>query len=54
MSEGRCHAAGVDQRLRLIPLGLAEHVATNPDRAQFQWSISDEFASETSADTESD
>jgi len=51
MSEGPWDAAWVDQRLRLIPLGLAEHAATNPDKPQFQWKISSEFAPETSGDT---
>lgn len=51
MGEGPWDAAWVDQRLRLIPLGLAEHAATNPDKPQFQWKISSEFAPETSGDT---
>lgn len=51
MTEGPWDAAWVDQRLRLIPLGLAEHAATNPDKPQFLWGISDEFAPETSGDT---
>jgi ectoine hydroxylase-related dioxygenase (phytanoyl-CoA dioxygenase family) len=50
MSEGPWDAAWVDQRLRLIPLGLAEHAATNPDKTQFDWQISDEFRPETSGD----
>lgn len=54
MSEGPWDAAWVDQRLRLIPLGLAEHAATNPDLEQFQWNISDEFAPETSGDIEAE
>ena len=51
MGEGPWDAAWVDQRLRLIPLGLAEHAATNPDKPQFQWKISSDFAPETSGDT---
>jgi len=54
MNEGPWDAAWVDQRLRLIPLGLAEHAATNPDKPQFQWSISDEFAPETSGDSQAE
>jgi len=54
MSEGPWDAAWVDQRLRLIPLGLAEHAAANPDKPQFQWKISSEFAPETSGDTEAE
>ena len=51
MGEGPWDAAWVDQRLRLIPLGLAEHAVTNPDKPQFQWKISSDFAPETSGDT---
>ncbi|MCY7413315.1 MAG: phytanoyl-CoA dioxygenase family protein [Salinibacterium sp.] len=51
MSEGPWDASWVDQRLRLVPLGLAEHAATNPLTEQFQWRISDEFRPETSGDT---
>jgi ectoine hydroxylase-related dioxygenase (phytanoyl-CoA dioxygenase family) len=54
VSEGPWDAAWVDQRLRLIPLGLAEHAATNPREEQFQWGVSDEFAPETSGDTEAE
>jgi ectoine hydroxylase-related dioxygenase (phytanoyl-CoA dioxygenase family) len=50
MAEGPWDAAWVDQRLRLVPLGLAEHAASSPNEPQFAWNISDEFRPETSGD----
>ncbi len=54
MSEGPWDAAWVDQRLRLIPLGLAEHATTNPRADQFAWAVSDEFRPETGEDTQAE
>lgn len=54
MSEGPWDAAWVDQRLRLVPLGLEEHARANPDAPQFSWGISDEFRPVTSGDTETE
>lgn len=54
MSEGPWDAAWVDQRLRLLPLGLAEHAKANPDAEQFEWGISDEFRPESSGDRDAE
>lgn len=54
MSEGPWDAAWVDQRLRLVPLGLAEHAAANPEKGQFPWSISPEFRPVAQGDRETE
>jgi hypothetical protein len=44
----------IDQRLRLIPLGLRRHAAAYPDAPQFAWNISDEFRPHMSDDEEAE
>lgn len=50
LAEGPWDAEWVDQRLRLIPLGLREHTRTHPGTEQFDWSPSDRFRPQTTDD----
>ncbi|GAA1764868.1 phytanoyl-CoA dioxygenase family protein [Agromyces humatus] len=43
-AEGPWDAEWVDRRLRLIPLGLREHVRTDGDAEQFTWNIAPSLA----------
>jgi len=54
MSEGPWDASWVDQRLRLVPLGLEEHARANPGSAQFDWRIDAAFRPVSSGDAEAE
>lgn len=43
LTEGPWDREWVDQRLRLMPLALAEHAQSNPGARQFAWNPSDEL-----------
>jgi ectoine hydroxylase-related dioxygenase (phytanoyl-CoA dioxygenase family) len=50
MSEGPWDHAFVDQRLRLVALGLAEWQQQNPSSVPFSWNVRDAFAPSMSTD----
>ena len=43
LDEGPWDAEWIDRRMRLIPLALKKHAATNPDKQAFDWQVSNEF-----------
>lgn len=53
-AEGPWDAEWIDQRMRLIPLGLAQHSKMNPDVHQFSWNPSPEYRPETGEDSEAE
>lgn len=54
LAEGPWDASFIDQRLRLVSLGLAEHGRQNPEVAGFDWNVAAEFAPTVSDDIESE
>ncbi|MCA0455067.1 MAG: phytanoyl-CoA dioxygenase family protein [Chloroflexi bacterium] len=50
VEDGPWDRTWIDQRLRLVPLGLKRYAAQYPQGEQFQWQISDEFRPEMSDD----
>jgi ectoine hydroxylase-related dioxygenase (phytanoyl-CoA dioxygenase family) len=54
LAEGPWDEEFIDQRLRLVPLGLAEYARQNPESAPFTWNVSARFAPETSGDRETE
>lgn len=43
VQDGPWDRTWIDQRLRLIPLGLKRYAAQYPNEAQFTWQVTDEF-----------
>lgn len=54
IAEGPWDAEWVDQRMRLLPLALAQHARMNPGEASFPWNPSPEFRPESSSDAEAE
>lgn len=54
LSEGPWDAEWVDERLRLLPLGLQQHATANPQAEQYKWHIVDSLRPESSGDTETE
>ncbi len=54
MAEGPWDAEWIDQRMRLLPLGLAQHARMNPDVSGFAWNPSSEFRPETGGDADAE
>lgn len=54
VAEGPWDAEWVDQRMRLIPLGLAERARRAPHEEPFRWNASSEFAPEVSDDVDAE
>ena len=50
VQDGPWDRTWIDQRLRLVPLGLKRHAAAYPNDPQFQWNISDDFRPQISDD----
>lgn len=50
VQDGPWDETWIDQRLRLIPLGLKRYAAVYPDAPHFQWNISDDFRPQMSDD----
>lgn len=53
-AEGPWDAEWIDQRMRLIPLGLAQHSVMNPDAPPFLWDPSPEFRPEMGPDADAE
>lgn len=54
MAEGPWDAEWIDKRMRLVPLGLAEHARANPDDPGFDWRADDDFRPDSSTDREAE
>lgn len=52
VEDGPWDRSWIDQRLRLVPLGLKSYRQAFPDEPQFQWHVSDEFRPQTGPDDE--
>jgi hypothetical protein len=52
MAEGPWDDAFIDQRLRLVALGLAESRRQSPSSAGFSWNVADDFAPRVSDDAD--
>ena len=50
VQDGPWDRTWIDQRLRLVPLGLKRYAAAYPNDPQFQWNISDDFRPHVSDD----
>jgi Phytanoyl-CoA dioxygenase (PhyH) len=50
VQDGPWDRTWIDQRLRLVPLGLKRYAAAYPDAPQFRWNISDDFRPHMSDD----
>lgn len=54
VEDGPWDSAWIDQRLRLVPLGLRRYAEANPDKPQFQWNISRSFRPVMTEDEETE
>ncbi|MGF1665727.1 MAG: phytanoyl-CoA dioxygenase family protein [Acidimicrobiia bacterium] len=54
LADGPWDRTWIDQRIRLIPLGIQAHSAMFPQTAPFQWKVADEFRPEMSTDIEAE
>lgn len=54
VAEGPWDREWVDQRIRLVPLGLKEYAAKHPSDELFNWDISDEFRPAALADDDTE
>lgn len=54
VQDGPWDRSWIDQRLRLIPVGLKRYAAAYPDAPQFEWHVSDEFRPLTTGDEETE
>lgn len=54
LEDGPWDRTWIDQRLRLVPLGLRRFQQTFPNESQFRWNVSDEFRTHISDDEETE
>lgn len=54
LEDGPWDRTWIDQRLRLVPLGLRRYAAAYPDGQQFTWNVSDTFRPQMSDDEETE
>lgn len=54
LEDGPWDRTWIDQRLRLVPLGLRRYAAAYPNETQFKWNISDSFRPQMSDDEETE
>jgi ectoine hydroxylase-related dioxygenase (phytanoyl-CoA dioxygenase family) len=52
LEDGPWDRSWIDQRLRLLPVGLRRYAVAFPDAPQFEWRIDDEFRPDVSEDDE--
>jgi len=54
VAEGPWDAEWIDQRMRLLPLGLAQHERMNPRSAGYAWNPSDQFRPSMGTDADAE